>query len=58
MVTVLIIFLRTILLEDWRITEDKVRMNKLKKLAYKTAKLKINGFISAKKYINLYKNLL
>ena len=42
---------------NW-ISENKERMNKLKKLANQTAKSKINGLNSAKKYINLYKQLI
>ena len=42
---------------NW-ISENKERMNKLKKLANQTAKLKINGLNSAKKYISLYKQLI
>ena len=42
---------------EW-ITANKERMNKLKKNAYRTAKSKIDGSASAKKYINLYKSLL
>ena len=42
---------------EW-ISKKKERMNKLKKLASRSAKSKIDGSSSAKKYINLYKSLL
>ena len=41
---------------EW-ISKKKERMNKLKKLASRSAKSKIDGSSSAKKYINLYKSL-